>query len=93
MKTFCWAITVIACLVSGLLLFMTLTSSNGAPQEAAGAAMAAAVAIIPYVFSRAVTELSGSKAEDQNEQIISLLKTRGTVEDKAQRYDAAQSQN
>jgi hypothetical protein len=57
MKIFFWIITILACIVAGLLFFMTVTSSNGAPQEAAGAAMACAIAIIPYVLARAVEKL------------------------------------
>lgn len=76
MKTFCWIITLICCIIAGLTLVATMTSSNGAPQEAAGAAIACAVVVIPYVFTRAVTELSTSRLEKQNDQIISLLQTR-----------------
>jgi sugar phosphate permease len=61
---------IISCLIAGLVLLMTFTASKGAPQEAAGAAVAAAIAIIPYVFSRAVAELAGSRAEEQGDEII-----------------------
>lgn len=90
MKAFCWVITIISCIIAGMVLLATFTSSNGAPQEAAGAAMAAAIAVIPYVFSRAVTELSESKAEEQNAAIIALLKKQGSssIEDKARKYDS-----
>jgi hypothetical protein len=55
---------------------MTFTASSGAPQEAAGAAMASAVVIIPYVFTRAIEALSSNKLEQQNEKIIELLERR-----------------
>jgi hypothetical protein len=73
MKEFCWIVTILACIIAGFALIATIFDSSGAPQQAAGAAIAAAVAIIPYVFSRAVTELSESKMEKQNEQILKLL--------------------
>ena len=44
--------TVIDALVFGVF------GANGAPQEAAAASIAAALAIIPYVFSRAVASIS-----------------------------------
>jgi len=60
MKVFFWIVTILACIVAGFLFVMTITSSNGAPQEAAGAAMACAVTIIPYVFARAVEKLANT---------------------------------
>ena len=39
-------------------------AATGAPQEAAGAAMALAIAVIPYVFTRCIEGMS-SKRGDQ----------------------------
>jgi hypothetical protein len=63
MKIFFWIVTILACIIAGSLFIFTITSSKGAPQEAAGAAMACAVAIIPYVFARAVEKLSNNDKE------------------------------
>ena len=41
-------ITVIAAAIAGLILFFVVTGANGAPQEAAGAAFAVAIIVIPY---------------------------------------------
>ena len=42
----------------GALVFMvTMVGAKSAPQEAAGAGMALALAVIPYVFARACQEL------------------------------------
>jgi hypothetical protein len=41
-------------LLSAVILLGTLATAKGAPQEAAGAAIALAVAVIPYVFTRAI---------------------------------------
>ena len=49
----CWGITVLAACIAGAVLFITFAGANGAPQEAAGAAMAVAICVIPYVFTRA----------------------------------------
>lgn len=92
MKSFCWAITIICCLFAALLLVITFTSSSGAPQEAAGAAMAAAVAVIPYVFSKAVMHLSSDRKEEQNDEIIHLLRGPGSSkETKARKFDESQA--
>jgi hypothetical protein len=48
----CWGVTALATVVSSLLFVSTMGAANGAPQEAAGAAMALAIAVIPYVFTR-----------------------------------------
>jgi hypothetical protein len=49
--------TFIGCLIGGMFLFMAVTSANGAPQEAAGAAIAVAFAVIPYCFARSIQEM------------------------------------
>ena len=49
----CWIITLLAACLAGFELFFTVGSANGAPQQAAGAAMAMAICVIPYVFTRA----------------------------------------
>ena len=59
---FWWFLTVFG---SGLGMLMTLASigAGGAPQQAAGAALAVAFAVIPYCMARALTEW---KALEQN---------------------------
>jgi hypothetical protein len=49
----CWVVTGLAAFIAGGVLFLTVGSANGAPQEAAGAAIALAICVIPYVFTRA----------------------------------------
>lgn len=51
---FLWLGTAIFALLSVLIVFATLAGAKGAPQEAAGAAIALCCAVIPYVFTRAV---------------------------------------
>jgi hypothetical protein len=52
----CWAITLFMSCCSALFAFVTIGGANGAPQEAAGAAMA--MVVIPYVFTRCVEGIS-----------------------------------
>ena len=54
---FCWLVTSIAAILGVLQLVVTFSASASAPQQAAGAAMACAVVIVPYVFSKAMEGL------------------------------------
>ncbi len=67
-----WVITCIGAVIGG---FMTLLGFGGgsAPAQAAIFAGACAVAIIPYIFSRAVQGLSESRLEKQLKRIGDLL--------------------
>jgi hypothetical protein len=51
---FFWLCTGIFAVFAALILFATLASAKGAPQEASGAAIALCCAVIPYVFTRAM---------------------------------------
>lgn len=60
----CWLGTLAAAGFAAFLLFMVASTPGiSAPQEGAGAAAAAAVAIIPYVFTRALEGLAGKPKE------------------------------
>jgi hypothetical protein len=50
----CWIVTAVGASFALLTLITTVGGASGAPQEAAGAAIAAAIAVIPYVFTRAL---------------------------------------
>ncbi|HPJ36692.1 MAG TPA: hypothetical protein PK358_17785 [Spirochaetota bacterium] len=57
MQKVLWILTIVFSILGALLFVGTIASSNGAPQEAAGSAMALCLAVIPYVLSRAVSEI------------------------------------
>lgn len=61
MTTLLWILTCIGAILGALLLFSGLNDANGAPQEAAVAAVAIALAVIPYCLARAASELSRKK--------------------------------
>ena len=54
MISFSWLVTLLATFVAVGVLFLTFSTAKGAPQEASGAALACAIVIIPYVFTRAL---------------------------------------
>jgi hypothetical protein len=55
---FGWMMAATGAILAGLILVGTVLLGSSAPQQAAGAAIAAAVAVIPYVFARAVEGLA-----------------------------------
>lgn len=55
---FFWLISLVSALAGGLAAIAMISGATGAPQEAAGAAIACVIAIVPYVFARALSELS-----------------------------------
>lgn len=57
MQKVLWIITIICSILGTLFFVLTVATSNGAPQQAAGASIALCLAVIPYVLSRAVSEL------------------------------------
>lgn len=53
MKSFFFLLTIIGGILGTVVLFFTMFSSEGAPQQAAGAAIAVAFVAIPYCMARA----------------------------------------
>lgn len=69
-------ITLLASILAGGTLFLTFASTASAPQQAAGAAMAAAIAIIPYVFSRCVQLcVSEKNRREENQRLVDRLES------------------
>jgi len=56
MKKFFWIITAISSVLGALTAIGGVSAANGAPQEAAAAAMGVAFAVIPYCLAKAVSE-------------------------------------
>jgi drug/metabolite transporter (DMT)-like permease len=52
-----WLAPILGALVGAVFLVSALFGTQSAPQQAAGAALAAACCVIPYVFARAVHEI------------------------------------
>jgi hypothetical protein len=55
---FFWSVSMFANLIGAAYGVLGWTFSNGAPQEAAAAAVACFIAIVPYCMARAVDELT-----------------------------------
>jgi len=59
----CFAITLLATIVSAAITIGTLGAHMSAPQEASGFAFALVVSVIPYIFSRSVEMLGRSSVQ------------------------------
>jgi hypothetical protein len=57
MKKFLWILTAIGSVLGSLVALIGVAAANGAPQEAAAAAMGIAFAVIPYCLARAASEM------------------------------------
>lgn len=53
-----WGVSLLMSVAGALVAYTGIAAANGAPQEAASAAMGLAIAVIPYCFSRAATEMT-----------------------------------
>ena len=53
-----WGLTLLGSLLGGVILVIGVFTANGAPQEAAAAAIALGCAVIPYCVARAISELT-----------------------------------
>jgi hypothetical protein len=49
-----WVVTFFSCLLGALVLVVGVLGADGAPQEAAAAAVAVALAVIPYCFTKSI---------------------------------------
>lgn len=58
----CCFVTAAAACLAAIELFSVFASAQSAPQQAAGAAIAAAMVVIPYVFTRAIEGLAPQPA-------------------------------
>ena len=74
MNAFLFSLTGLGSVAGGILLAFTLVGSQSAPQQAAGAAIAIGLAVIPYVFSRCFQiATSESNRRDENKRLIDKL--------------------
>jgi hypothetical protein len=55
---FFWVVALIGAIIGGLIGIGGVAMAQGAPQEAAAAAIGCLTVIVPYVFARAIDELT-----------------------------------
>jgi hypothetical protein len=64
MKKFLWVITMLGSALGGLIGLAGVITANGAPQQAAAAAIGVGCAVIPYCFARAAQEFINEGEEE-----------------------------
>jgi hypothetical protein len=64
---------IVGSVIGGLLLLFTVLGSGSAPQQAAGAAMAVGMAVIPYVFARSLQIYSTDQRQKRHEERVREL--------------------
>jgi hypothetical protein len=69
MQPFLWGLTIASSLFGTLFVVSALFLSKGAPQEAAGAALGVAFAVIPYCIARAHAMLGRTECPRCDERI------------------------
>ncbi len=52
-----WLFPLLGAIIGAFTLLTAMTGSNGAPQQAAGAAIACGLCVVPYIAARAIQEL------------------------------------
>lgn len=60
-----WVVTLLAACAAGFQLVDTFASATSAPQQAAGAALAVAIAVIPYIFTRCLQSIREADWHDE----------------------------
>ena len=77
MIRFFYVLTTIGGIIGIMILVFVLTSATGAPQEAAGAAIAIACAAIPYCIARSLHEMRRAHIEGK---VVALGVTKSTCQ-------------
>ncbi len=57
MRVLFWLLAILGSLIGGFFIFIALTATESAPQEASAAAIGLAFAVVPYCLARAYSEL------------------------------------
>lgn len=67
---FLFVLSIIGAILGGLTLFFGGVFATGAPQQAAAAAMAVALPVIPYVLARAVQIITQDGAQKRHNKLL-----------------------
>lgn len=74
MRSFIYLMPLLGSIAGTLTLLVTWLGAKTAPQEAAGFAMACALAVVPYVFARAIDLARDENDSHQKRQSTALEK-------------------
>ena len=68
-----WILPIIGAIFGAFILLITIASDGAAPAQAAGFAAACALAVVPYVFARAVIGLADSTRTQSTDRIVAAI--------------------
>lgn len=68
-----WLLPIIGAILGSLTFLATMASASSAPQEAAGNAMAIALAVIPYVLVRGIYFMSETREQVDMRRIATAV--------------------
>lgn len=68
-----YLLPIVGALLGGLALLVGVVSAKGSPQEAASAAIACALAIVPYVLVRSLEIMARSSREQEVNRLIAAI--------------------
>ncbi len=57
MREFCWSLVIVGAILAMLQMGLAFFHEDSSPKQAASAAFALCLAVVPYVLARAVSEL------------------------------------
>lgn len=79
-----WLLPVIGALIGGLVIVVTLGMSGGAPQQAAGFALACACSVVPYVLVRSVIAMTDENWQRDIKRIAGAVEKRTSTRPQAE---------
>lgn len=68
-----WFLTLLSTLLAALVVLFTTATGQSAPQQAAGYALACALAVVPYVFTRAAQAIKGPDRGESTRRIVESI--------------------
>jgi hypothetical protein len=77
-----YGVTLVMSILATFTFIVGVAAANGAPQEASASAIALAMVVIPYVFSRCLEKMSQER-KNQAERIKAILATKDRVQESA----------
>ncbi len=78
MRKIVWVLPLIGSVLAILVAVGTVLMAGSAPKEAAGFAMACALAIIPYVIARSIAELAHNQSLEKNVSTLTRIVAEAT---------------
>jgi len=70
---FSWLVTLLGACAGGISIITTALMATSAPQQAAGYACACALAVVPYVFTRAAHMLQTESGAKETTRIVAAV--------------------